>query len=195
MPTSDAGKRVQSAVIGAVAGSVLFALLSTPTARADFFDDLFGFDQSVESPRAGHYSVTRRPRRGPLPAPPVAAYPPPYYRQEAPRKPRVAHFRRDVDFRQEGAGYETATGSRPVKPAFCSRTRKMPLFNQLLSDSTLRTGDIVVTAAGLRVFHGNGLCPHKPTDFLALHRVDLARGKLRMLAGLELTTQPRGERH
>ena len=65
-------------------------------------------------------------------------------------------------------------------------SKKCRSLSQLLSDSTLRSGDIVVTEAGIRVFRGDGTCPHKPTDFVALNSADLSRGKLRVLASLEV---------
>jgi hypothetical protein len=192
MQTVNSGKRVRYAVFGAFAGMTLCAALSAHTAKADFFDELFGFDQRTASPRTDHYSVTQRPRRQFWRARPIFANPPVRH-QETARKPRIAYFRHDVDRHEESAGYQNATGSRPVKPAFCAReSGKMSRFSQLLSDSTLRSGDIVATAGGLRIFHGDGTCPHKPRDFLALHSADLARGKLRKLAGLEVTTQPHG---
>ena len=38
----------------------------------------------------------------------------------------------------------------------------------LLSDPTLRQGDMVVTDHGVKVFLGGGALPHKTSDFLSL---------------------------
>jgi hypothetical protein len=185
MQSLNRGARVGAAILGVFTGSLVSVALFSTASKADFFDELFGFDQPV-SRRADHYQAPSGAIR--LRARGRAAHSVDDHRERS-RRPQVAYFHHDFDRREEAANTATATGSRPIKPAFCSRETaltRMSRFAQLLNDSTLRSGDIVVTATGVRVFHGGGACPHKPRDFLALHGAGLPRGQLRMLAGLEV---------
>lgn len=57
------------------------------------------------------------------------------------------------------------------KPASCSchvASSSHGDAKALLSDPTLRQGDLVVTEKGVQVFQGGGALPHKTTEFLAL---------------------------
>jgi hypothetical protein len=56
----------------------------------------------------------------------------------------------------------------------------------ILHDATLREGDSVMTARGVRVFQGGSACPHKESDFLALADArDIPQSKRRALVALE----------
>jgi hypothetical protein len=192
MQSVNAGARLRTAIFGVFTGSLISVALFSTASKADFFDDLFGFDHPVAR-RADHYSGDRH--QGPsgavrLRARVRSAHVADDHRERS-RRPQVASIRHDFDRREEAAGTAAATGSRPIKPAFCVREAapaRMSRFTQLLNDSTLRAGDIVVTATGVRVFHGGGACPHKARDFLALNGSGLPKGQLRMLAGLEVVT-------
>ena len=56
----------------------------------------------------------------------------------------------------------------------------------ILHDATLREGDSVMTAQGLRVFQGGSACPHKESDFLALADArDISKSKRGALLAIE----------
>ena len=56
----------------------------------------------------------------------------------------------------------------------------------ILHDATLREGDSVMTAKGLRVFQGGSACPHKESDFLALADArDIPKAKRGALVAIE----------
>ena len=56
----------------------------------------------------------------------------------------------------------------------------------ILHDSTLRAGDSVMTAEGVRIFNGRNTCPHKTTEFLALSDTrDLSMAKSGALAAMD----------
>ncbi len=192
MQSVKTGARVRTAIFGAFTGSLISVALFSTASKADFFDELFGFDQPVTR-RADHYYGDRH--QGPsgavrLRARARSAHVADDHRERS-RRSQVAYIRHGFDRWEEAANAAAATGSRPIKPAFCARETepaRMSRFAQLLNDSTLRAGDIVVTATGVRVFHGGGACPHKARDFLALHGSGLPKGQLRMLAGLEVMT-------
>ncbi len=188
MRTSNASMRIRSVAIGVFAVSIICAALSVVTAKADFFDELFGPEQRAAAPSPGYYSPHPGPHRQ-IWRVKTLRVAPQVHHHESPRKPRVAYSRHDVSDH-----YQTATGSTPVKPAFCSREppAKMSGFNQLLHDSTLRSGDIVAMTTGLRIFHGGGACPHKERDFVAIGGGGFGRGRLRMLAGLEVAHPSHG---
>lgn len=188
MQTAIASGRVRSALVGVLGGTMICVALSAVSARADFFDDLFGPEQRVVGPPARSSVPQRAPRRHEWRVR-ILHVAPQFHHHETPRKPRLANIGRDAG----DHGYQTATGSRPVKPAFCAReSEKMSGFNQLLHDSTLRSGDIVAMSTGLRMFHGGGACPHKARDFVAVGGAGFGRGRLRMLAGLEVAGPSHG---
>jgi hypothetical protein len=104
---------------------------------------------------------------------------------EAPNveRPRQRAFKSSLDYLPKGSnsrrraasrkgGDKKVAGSGPIKKGFCYD--KPPQADDpgdaeaLLHDTTLRAGDTIVTAEGLRVFQGGGGCPHKTGDFLAL---------------------------
>lgn len=171
---------------GALLGAVLFA----PAGRANFLDDLFGPEDYVAPSRANPGARQSRPsaRRqiGRIRSH-IGYFP--SYRHESRRKSQIAYIQRDDLRRNDADGDEPATGSRPVRPAFCARgAEALPdasRFRQLLNDKTLRFGDIVVTREGLRVFTGHATCPHFSKDFVALGAAGLSRRRLGALAKLE----------
>jgi hypothetical protein len=188
MPSVASGNLIRSILFVAFAGPLLGVVLSSTATKADFFNELFGFDQAPTQPRTYQYLPRTNARRQIGRKRTNDAYLP-AYRHERLRKANIAPIPRKADQREETSRNETATGSRPVKPAICARentVKKMSRLSQLLSDSTLRSGDIIVTEAGIRVFRGDGTCPHKHTDFVALTSADLPRGQLRVLASLEV---------
>lgn len=176
MLSVDSGQGLRAFLLAAFAGAVI-GVLFPATSNADFFDELFGFDQRPASPRNHQFLARANARRHTARTRSHVTYWP-AYRHERPRKAHVAYIT------------EAATGSRPVEPAFCSSgigpKQMSSRFRQLLRDSTLRSGDIVVTEAGLRVFQGRGGCPHKPDDFLAVASADLSKVKRRALTDLEV---------
>jgi hypothetical protein len=189
MASLNTDARLRLIFFSALAGSLFGVALFSTASKADFLDDLFGFDQGPATP---HYFSRPRPRHMIV----VRSRPHVSYlreaRRERPRKVQAAFF----SDRREDASPRSAAGSDPVRPAFCTRamaSRTMSLSAQLLRDSTLRRGDIVATTAGLRVFRGNGACPHMPRDFMPLAGSDLSRGRLHRLAGLEVLRRGSGD--
>lgn len=187
MTIAYAGKAVRWVLASTLAGSALCVVLSPASSRADFFDELFGLDNAPAIPRH-FWSAGRSERSGRIRS--RFSYLPERHASRQ-RKARFLPLRHEIESRADGAGRDYVAGSRPVRPLFCARpsaVRNMPVFTQLLNDGTLRPGDIVATAGGVRVFHGGGACPHKPRDFIPLAGADLSRGQRRMLAGLDVTT-------
>jgi hypothetical protein len=182
MPCDVLGNRLL--LLASFAGSLMGAVLCAPPTRADFFDELFGFDAYVRQPIAprmarrpprslGHWQSSRIKSR--------VSYAPIFH--ERLRKPQIAY---EPNRRNGEPGGEAATGSSPVRPAFCGRMLKdAPRSRQLLNDKTLRSGDIVVTEAGILVFEGHGACPHTPRDFITPGAADLSKSKRSALAKLE----------
>lgn len=178
----------RSSLFSALAVSLLGVALFSTSGKADFLDDLFGFEQSPASP---HIFLRPKPRR-----PIVRSRPHVSYlredRHERSRKMRAAFY----SDRRDDVTPRTVAGNGPLKPAFCTRasaSKTMSLSTQLLRDATLRRGDIVVTTAGLRVFHGNGACPHMSKDFVPLVGSELSRSRMHRLAGLEVMRRASGD--
>ena len=78
----------------------------------------------------------------------------------------------------------------PQASALCYAVRpKTPDLTKpdaILHDATLREGDSVMTARGVRVFQGGGACPHKESDFLALADArDIPKSQRRALVAIE----------
>jgi hypothetical protein len=61
----------------------------------------------------------------------------------------------------------------------------------LLNDMTLRKGDSVMTAAGVRVFRGAGYAPYGLRDFTALAQTSMPRDKRDVLIAIERASRPR----
>ncbi|HTO78240.1 MAG TPA: DUF2865 domain-containing protein [Methylocystis sp.] len=79
--------------------------------------------------------------------------------------------------------------NRENKPASCScHVASSPNGDAraLLSDPTLRQGDLVVTEKGVRVFLGGGALPHKSSEFLSLaHTSAVAPAQRGALAAID----------
>ena len=54
-----------------------------------------------------------------------------------------------------------------------------PALVSIYQDRTLRTGDAVMMADGIHVFHGTGVWPHRPRDFAPLTSVAMLDWRLR----------------
>lgn len=68
----------------------------------------------------------------------------------------------------------------------CRRDTVASRANELLHDATLRKGDVVMTAAGFRVYQGDGYGPNEPKDFVALSRArDVSKAQRAALAAME----------
>jgi Protein of unknown function (DUF2865) len=57
--------------------------------------------------------------------------------------------------------------------------------SDLLNDSTLRKGDVVMTGEGFRVYEGGGYGPSSPRDFVALSKASLSKSQRASLAEME----------
>ncbi len=158
--------------------SAFFAFqMTSDVAQAGFLEDLFGFggeQRAVEAPRAPR-QAERQQHRGSNWQSSLS-----YLKQSHPRRHATAH--RDAD--------EKVAGSAAVKKSFCydqtTQAVEPGQADALLHDTTLRAGDIVATAEGLRVYEGGGGCPHKANDFLALASArDLSSTKRNSLVAIE----------
>jgi hypothetical protein len=83
-----------------------------------------------------------------------------------------------------------ATAGPETKNGLCYGARqRAPDLAQpdvILHDATLREGDSVMTAKGVRVFQGGSACPHKESDFLALADArDIPKAKRGALLAIE----------
>lgn len=183
MPGVVLGNRLS--LLTSLGGALLGVVVLSADCRANFFEELFGAGDYVRSPAIPRVVSTRIGARRPIyhSRPHIAYYP--RHRRERP----VAFLLPEPDRRNEAPDNRSATGSRPVRPAFCARSgatlKDVSKFRQLLQDKTLRFGDIVVTETGIRVFEGHATCPHAPRDFVTLADADLSRRKLGALSKLE----------
>jgi hypothetical protein len=156
---------------------LLSALLlgGPPDAQAaGFLEELFGGfggggqDRAVQAP----YSAPRRferPRRREIRSSlDYLRGSPKQYPQK--KYSRETSKRLHPDARKDAI--DTVAGAGPVKKGFCydqpPRGADPGEVEALLHDTTLRAGDTIATAEGLRVYSGGGGCPHQPGDFLAL---------------------------
>ena len=91
------------------------------------------------------------------------------------------------------AGHPASDGMATAGPeasglCYAARQRAPDLTQPdvILHDATLREGDSVMTAKGVRVFQGGSACPHKESDFLALADArDIPRSKRGALQAIE----------
>jgi hypothetical protein len=136
----------------------IFAL--TGSAQAGFFDELFG----------GLFG----------PPPPVyRSYRPPWGAAPG-HRPRGHHF-------GHRAGHNGATRKRTIvveRPDEAVERQK-PVDN-IMEDDSLRRGDAVMTAAGIRIFVGDSGDRHDPEDFRRLSEVrGLSKKERKALAALD----------
>jgi hypothetical protein len=171
-------QRSRSRIGFALSLSAFFVVqMTSDVAQAGFLEDLFGFggeQRAVEVPRAPR-ETDRSRRRGSNWQSNLS-----YLKQSHQRRHASAH--RDSD--------EKVAGSAAVKKSFCydqaAQAADPGQTEGLLHDTTLRSGDIVATAEGLRVYEGGGGCPHKAGDFLALASArDLSSTKRNSLVAIE----------
>ncbi len=183
MPRVVFGKRL--VLLTLFATSLFGAALSPTVGKAGFFEELFGVEPSA--PQLYPPPARLHSRRAARVRSRIAFAP--AFRHESVRKSQIAYIPHETRSREDVG--DTAAGSRPVKPAFCTRRpdalNNASRFRQLLNDKTLRAGDIVVTDAGIRVFEGQEACPHTSKDFVALGAAELSRSKKGVLAQLELS--------
>jgi len=129
--------------------------LSGGGARAGFLEDLVGVFTGDQRPSYSRgYANLERQRQAVRRHASSLSYLP---RQRLPRK---------------AAQTAAATAGPDAKNGLCYAERpSAPDLGQpdaILHDATLREGDSVMTAQGVRVFQGGSACPHKESDFLAL---------------------------
>ena len=144
--------------------------LSGGGARAGFLEELFGAF-SGEQRAAG---------------PSREAYPERRVRRQASSLSYIPRQHRKAS-RSPADGMATAG---PEASGLCYAARHhAPDLTQpdvILHDATLREGDSVMTAKGVRVFQGGSACPHKESDFLALADArDIPKAKRGALLAIE----------
>jgi hypothetical protein len=158
--------------------------LPVGSARAGFLDDLIGaFTGEQRSAPAQRYygnsEGTRRAVRHHVSS--LTYYAP---KQSHPRRHAVAHAA------AAAAADKQANAGLAAKDGLCYAVRPqgadLGQSDAILHDATLRQGDSVMTAQGLRVFEGGSACPHKTSEFLALAEVrDVSKSKLSALIAIE----------
>jgi hypothetical protein len=150
--------------------SALFLLGGPLDAQAGFIEDLFGSfgggqQRAAEAPSSAP-SRAERPKRREFQSSLG------YLKGSKKRQPAA---------RKDGGG--KVAGAGPVKKGFCYAQAPQSAdpgeAEALLHDSTLRAGDTIATAEGLRVYSGGGGCPHKSEDFLALASARNLKGSQR----------------
>jgi hypothetical protein len=168
--------------------AIVMVAASNSTANADFLDDLFGGSDPIPHAAATgramrrHYdpaSRVRSPRRefrvkSEVHFMPVA------------RHQRLREGRITTVAKSEDGG--SSTGSKPIAAALCASETTVsstPATGLLAYDKTLRSGDIMMTDAGLRIFRGHSGCPHDARDYIALSSVKMTRGRRNMLLAIE----------
>jgi hypothetical protein len=152
---------------------------SSVGARAGFLDDLIGVFAGDQRPAARRdYVAPVRERRTVRRHVSSLSYLP---RRE--RRPRKAAARPAPD--------RLAAASAPeARDGLCYIVRPLGFdiskTDTILHDATLREGDSVMTAQGVRVFQGGSACPHKESDFLALAAArDVPKSKRGALVAIE----------
>lgn len=171
-----------------------FAALSSP-AEAGFFDTLFGGGDSdslrrtmiapphFHSPheRLDHSAAT--PRNG-------------GHRRLGRVKTQVSYLpirtrrRPDMPARAIASSNGLVDDVKRVNVELCyangPRSDEIDQSDAILHDPTLRHGDSMMTAQGVRIFHGQSACPHKSSEFLSLAETrNLSATKRGALAAIE----------
>jgi hypothetical protein len=141
-------------------------------ARAGFLEDLFGAFTGEQKPSSSRYYANpeRRVVRRHVSS---LSYMPRQHRKAA---------------RPATDGPATAGPDAKGGLCYAARLREPDLTqpDAILHDATLREGDSVMTAQGVRVFQGGSACPHKESDFLALADArDIPKSKRGALAAIE----------
>ena len=145
--------------------------LSGGGARAGFLEDLFGAFSGRAEGRA--FARLRLPRAAAV-------------RRQASSLSYIPRQRRKAAH-PPSDGMATA-GPEASGLCYAARQRAPDLTQPdvILHDATLREGDSVMTAKGVRVFQGGSACPHKESDFLALADArDIPKSKRGALVAIE----------
>ncbi len=144
--------------------------LSGGGARAGFLEDLFGAFSGEQraTPSRDYGYPERRARR---------------------QASSLSYIQRQRRKAAHSPSDEMATAG-PQASGLCYAARQsardLTQPDVILHDATLREGDSVMTAKGLRVFQGGGACPHKESDFLALADArDIPKSKRGALVAIE----------
>ena len=123
-------------------------------------------------PSVCNYATDRSFRPPPSPAAMGRA------RRNAPtRRPRFIRCRQNVSRTPSphGVAYTKLPVAKRFQSTFdntctCHRDSVASVAKELLHDSTLRKGDVVMTPSGFRVYEGEGYVPSSPKDFVALSK-------------------------
>jgi hypothetical protein len=102
--------------------------------------------------------------------------------------------RRNIYAAADATGNGVANETKRVQAQLCyTNGRPNQVMDQseaILHDHTLRPGDSVMTAQGVRVFRGRSARPHKPSEFLSLADArDLSSTKRGALSAIEQATK------
>jgi hypothetical protein len=92
-----------------------------------------------------------------------------------------------------GAPYSSlpvAFANRTSTDKTCSCHRHPGETLALANDSTLRSGDSIMTPTGIVVFRGSGRMPYAKTDFTTLAKASMPKDKRAVLAAIERATLP-----
>ena len=149
--------------------SIFTIFAFTSFARAEFLEDLFGAGNAAEPHQSG--SQSSQPQQ-------------PAEKPRAPSGPKRGRVTRP----------RGAENAKPIKAALCypnGAARRADKDDALFHDETLRPGDSVMMAEGVRVFQGgSSRCPHEQSEFLTLAEVhDLPKAKRGVLIAIERATR------
>jgi hypothetical protein len=171
---SKGTRRLGRSLLGA--SFMLAALVAAPgVGHAGFFEELFGGGDAAASRQAA--PPPRARARWAYPAKAFA-------RRHRRRESGEVRFAPAAD---DGSG-----GTRPTRVALCyaQTPAKSDPETAILHDETLRPGDSLMTTEGVRVFHGDGACPHKAGDFVSLNESrNLSHAKRGDLIAIERATK------
>ncbi len=176
---SAKSKRRAKAVVALSFAALCAVGLSGGGARAGFLEDIFGaFSGERRGGPArdyGYYSERRVVRRQVSSLSYI-----PRHRHKAARA--ASDVARPPSDGMATAGPQASALCYAVRP----KTPDLTKPDAILHDATLREGDSVMTARGVRVFQGGGACPHKESDFLALADArDIPKSQRRALVAIE----------
>jgi hypothetical protein len=168
---------------------------SGATARAGFLEDIFGgpdpAPQAASPGRAerGGYAAARQDRsaRRDMRVKSEVHF---MSGSGARAKDSRDHHERSMAAAGQPDNGKASAGGRPVTAALCApeATVAGASASALLAyDKTLRSGDIMVTDSGLKVFRGHAACPHDARDFLALSSTNMPKAKRSVLLAIEET--------
>ena len=165
----SAKSKRRAKAVAALSFAALFAVgLSGGGARAGFLEDLFGAFSGEQRAAPSNQYTERRVRR---------------------QASSLSYIQRQHRKATHSPSDGMATGG-PEAIGLCYAARQhAPDLTQpdvILHDATLREGDSVMTAQGVRVFQGGSACPHKQSDFLALADArDISKSKRGALLAIE----------